>query len=76
MTERDTEISDGLSIFSHNRPGNKDLEFLRKKLDILTLVWKLTEEWGEVHNMWQQTKMIDVNEDEMQKSSAMGSQQK
>ena len=31
LTERDTEISDGLSIFSHNRPGNKDLEFLRNQ---------------------------------------------
>ena len=68
LTKRDSDITEGLAIFNITRPVNKDLEFLRKKLDVLTMVWQLTEEWGEVHNMWQQTKMIVVNEEEMQKS--------
>jgi dynein heavy chain len=54
----DKEISEGLEVFSIQRDLNKDMAELMSKIELLSLIWHMAEEWEEVHEKWQQTKII------------------
>ena len=66
LAKSDKDVSEGLSIFSIPRPVSQDLIDLQTKLDMLSHVWNLAEEWEEVHSKWQNSRIVEVDKDEMQ----------
>ena len=65
LSNSDEEISDGLAIFNIDRPLCKELASLNEKLEMLILIWHLSEEWENVHHKWQKTNMILADLTEM-----------
>jgi len=60
LAKIDKEISEGLEVFSIHRELSKDMAELMTKLDLLSLIWHMAEEWEEVHEKWQHTKIINA----------------
>ena len=56
----DKEITEGLEVFSIHRELNTDIVELMTKIDLLSLIWHMAEEWEEVHEKWQHTKIINA----------------
>ena len=71
LDKNDNDISEGLVIFNIDRPLCKDLINLNEKIDMLVLIWHLSEEWEEVHMKWQKAKIVEANLDEMMENMSV-----
>lgn len=65
LNKSDNDISDGLIIFNIDRPLCKELITLNEKIEMLVLIWHLSEEWEQVHQKWQKTKIVQADRKEM-----------
>ena len=65
LDKNDNDISEGLVIFNIDRPLCKELSALNEKIDMLALIWHMSEEWEQVHQKWQKTKIVEANLEEM-----------
>ena len=65
LDKNDNDISEGLVIFNIDRPLCKELNSLNEKIDMLVLIWHLSEEWEQVHQKWQKTKIVEADLEEM-----------
>ena len=71
LDKNDNDISDGLVIFNIDRPLCKELSNLNGKIDMLVLIWHLSEEWEQVHQKWQKTRIVEANLDEMMENMSV-----
>ena len=71
LNKNDNDISEGLVIFNIDRPLCKELNSLAEKLNMLVLIWHLSEEWEQVHLKWQKTKIVEADLSEMMENMSV-----
>ena len=71
LNKNDCDISEGLVIFNIDRPLCAELSSLTDKLEMLTMIWHLSEEWEQVHLKWQKTKIVGADLVEMKENMSV-----
>ena len=71
LNKNDSDITEGLVIFNIDRALCGELTSLTDKLEMLTMIWHLSEEWEEVHIKWQKTNIVGADLVEMKENMSV-----